>query len=53
MGDPPRGTLTDTKQPLRHRVRPSASAACYTACSSLGARQHALTRPRAYAVFPR
>ena len=27
MGEPPRGTLTDTRDPLRQRVRPSASAA--------------------------
>lgn len=32
MGDPPRGTLTTTADRLRHRVRPSAPAACWAAC---------------------
>jgi hypothetical protein len=31
MGDPPRGTLIDTKHRLEQRFRPSASAACWAA----------------------
>ena len=35
MGAPPRGTLTSTPDPLRQRVRPSASAACWAAIRAL------------------